>query len=251
MATVELFYPDIGVQLGSWALKKGIEIEVCSDEESYFDWAKVRFTPEFQDVISIAKKETGSIYLGYDGVLEEIFQGYVTKPYNGGSMMDEILLKDEMILLEETIISETFLDTTPQELVQYCLSAAGITKYQISGQIYQPRKVVPIYSKNAISVLKELNSIWGISEKFFFSGGTFYWGDVPEQETVYQFEYGVNILSLSRVLGSWELETVSAPFIKHSHKIQITHPKLTGEFEVKKVVFRTNETGFIRTTINF
>ena len=94
METVELFYPDIGVQLGSWTLEKGIEIEVYSDGKSYFDWAKVRFTPEFQDVISIEKKEAGSISLGYDNVLEEIFLGYVTKTYNNSGSMDEILLKD-------------------------------------------------------------------------------------------------------------------------------------------------------------
>ena len=202
-------------------------------------------------MISIEKKEAGSISLGYDNVLEEIFQGYVTKTYNNSGSMDEILLKDEMLLLEETTISETFLDTTPQEIIQYCLSAAGITQYQITNTIYQPRKIVPIYAKNAIAVLKELNTIWGIDVRFFFSGGVFYWGEVPKQEKKYQFEYGVNILSLSRGMGSWQLETVSAPFIKHSHKIQVTHPKLTGEFEVKKVVFRTNESGFIRTTINF
>ena len=39
--------------------------------------------------------------------------------------------------------------------------------------------------------------------------------------------------------------------MKHSHRISVTHPKVSGEFEVKKVVFRTNETGFIRTYISF
>ena len=68
---------------------------------------------------------------------------------------------------------------------------------------------------------------------------------------VYNFEYGVNIITLERPLGLWELETVSMPFIKHSQKINITHTKVSGEFEVQKVVFATRETGFIRTTIYF
>ena len=110
---------------------------------------------------------------------------------------------------------------------------------------------MPISKKNVIAVIKEVGTIWGIKNKFFFSGGVFYWGEKPEQEKIYNFEYGVNIITLDRPLGSWELETVSAPFVKHSHKINVTHPKVSGEFEVKKVVFRTNETGFVRTYINF
>ena len=49
----------------------------------------------------------------------------------------------------------------------------------------------------------------------------------------------------------WELETVSAPFVKHSHKIAVEHPKVSGEFEVSSVKIITNEDGFIRTYINF
>jgi hypothetical protein len=45
----------------------------------------------------------------------------------------------------------------------------------------------------------------------------------PEQEKVYTFEYGVNILGLTRAGGEWELETVSAPFVKHSHEIVVNH----------------------------
>ena len=45
------------------------------------------------------------------------------------------------------------------------------------------------------------------------------------------------------------LETVSAPFVKHSHKINVIHPRINGEFEVSKVVSSTNESGFIRTYI--
>ncbi|WP_270815164.1 serine/arginine repetitive matrix protein 2 [Hungatella effluvii] len=251
METQELFYPEIGVQIGSYALKKGIEIETQSDRDSYFDWARIRFTPEFQEHIQAAKKEEGSVYLGYDGIMEEVFQGYVMQPYNTGSGIDEILLKDRMILLEETSISETFMDATPQEIIQYCLTAAGVMDYSLSGEIYQPKKVIPISRKPVIAILKEVNSLWGIRNPFFFSGGVFYWGTAPKQEKIYSFEYGVNIISLSRVLGEWVLETISAPFIKHSHRIQVTHPKLTGEFVVSKVVFKTSETGFIRTSIRF
>ena len=61
----------------------------------------------------------------------------------------------------------------------------------------------------------------------------------------------MNILNLDRVGGEWELETISAPFVKHSHEIVVNHPKVSGTFEVKKVVFTTNDDGFIRTYITF
>lgn len=85
----------------------------------------------------------------------------------------------------------------------------------------------------------------------FFSGGVFYWDEKPEQKKVYTFEHGVNILNLRRAGGVWELETVSAPFIKHSHKINLIHPQVSGEVEVSKVVSKTNDSGFIRTYIYF
>ena len=42
-----------------------------------------------------------------------------------------------------------------------------------------------------------------------------------------------------------------APFIKHSHKINLIHPQVSGEVEVSKVVSKTNDSGFIRTYIYF
>lgn len=66
-----------------------------------------------------------------------------------------------------------------------------------------------------------------------------------------RFQYGINILGLTRAGGVWELETVSAPFVKHSHNINVIHPQVSGEFEVKKVVSATNDSGFIRTKIYF
>lgn len=250
MEQQELFYPEIRAAAGAYTFNRGVEIEVYSDRDSYFDWAKIRFTPEFQPKIDIPVKEKGGIALGYDGVLEDVFGGYVAKPFSGGNM-NEITLKDETLLLEETVINNTFLDTTPQEILGYCLAQAGVGASRLSATIYPARKVVPIFRKNVVAAIEELMSIWGIKERFFFSGGIFYWGEKPEQEKVYHFEYGVNIISLERPLSMWELETVSAPFVKHSHKITVEHPSVSGEFEVRKVVFRTSGSGFIRTYISF
>lgn len=251
MEAIELFYPQIAARVGSYTFDRGIKVEVHSSQESYFDWGKVRFTEQYQPEISLSRKDTASIELGYSGVFDEVFTGYVSQPYSAGGFADEIILKDDMLLLEETKINDTFLDTTPQEMIAYFLSQAGIANMKLSNQAYPTRKRVPVREMSAIQAINAVHAAWGIKQRFFFSGGVFHWGTKPEQEKVYTFEYGVNILSLERAGGVWELETVSTPFVKHSHEIIVNHPKVSGTFEVKKVVFMTNDEGFIRTYINF
>lgn len=251
MKTTELFYPQILVSAGAYSFNKGIEIEVHSSKDAYYDWAKVKFTQQFQQKISFARKDPAVLRLGYNGTFEEVFKGFVAQPYNVSYYADEISLKDDTILLEETTINNTFLDTTPQEVIAYFLSQAGIARSKLSPQAYPPRKQLAIQRMNVIDAINTVHAAWAVKQPFFFSGGVFYWGEKPEQDTVYQFEYGVNILKLSRSGSVWELETVSAPFVKHSHKILVVHPKITGVFEVSKVTFITNDEGFIRTYISF
>lgn len=251
METEELYYPQINVQAGEYSFDQGIEIEVCSARSSHSDWAKIRFTEQFQPEIALNRKDPAAVLLGYGGVLSQVFTGYIAKPFGGGDRAGEVSMKDDMLLLEETVINDTFLSTTPQELISFFLAKAGVTKMKLSSKAYPRRKTLPIRRQNAVQAIETVNNAWGIQFPFFFSGGVFYWGETPEQDTVYTFEYGVNILRLERRGGLWDLETVSAPFVKHSHKINVIHPLVSGEREVSKVVFSTNDSGFIRTHIYF
>lgn len=158
---------------------------------------------------------------------------------------------DEALLLEETVVDGTFLNTTPQEMISFFLSQAGVSQKKLSSVSYPVRKILPIRRQNVVQAIHTINAAWGLKLPFFFSGGTFYWGEKPEQSTVYTFEYGVNIISLGRRGGVWELETVSVPFVRHSHKINVIHPQISGEQEVLKVISTTNDSGFIRTYIYF
>ena len=92
---------------------------------------------------------------------------------------------------------------------------------KLSATGYPERKRLPIRQMNVIEAINDVHAAWNIKQPFFFSGGVFYWGEKPEQEKTYIFEYGVNIIALTRVGGAWELETVSAPFVRHSHKISV------------------------------
>lgn len=251
METTELYYPQIAARAGPYSFAQGIEIEVFSAKSSYFDWAKIRFTGQFQPKITLNRKDPAAIQLGYNGVLDDVFTGYVAKPYDGGDYANEVNLKDEMLILEGTIINDTFLDTTPQEIIAFVLEKAGLSSMKLSPKVYQTRKKVSIRQQNAVQAINTVNAAWGVKVPFFFSGGVFYWDEKPEQKKIYTFEYGVNILNLNRVGGVWELETVSAPFVKHSNKIVVKHPKVSGEVEVQKVISTTNDSGFIRTYIYF
>ncbi|WP_295762307.1 serine/arginine repetitive matrix protein 2 [uncultured Oscillibacter sp.] len=248
---MELYYPQIMAQAGGYSFAQGIEIEVCSARSSHFDWAKIRFTEPFQPEIALARKDPAAVFLGYDGVLSRVFTGYVAKPYNGGDRTNEVSLKDDMLLLEETIINDTFLSATPQELISAFLAKAGVSNMELSSKSYPRREVLPIRRQNAVQAIETVNAAWGLRLPFFFSDGVFYWGEEPKQEKIYTFEYGVNILHLERMGGIWDLETVSVPFVKHSHKIDIIHPRVSGEQRVSKVVSSTNDSGFIRTHIYF
>lgn len=251
METTELYDPQIMAQAGGYRFDKGIEIEISSAKTSYFDWAKIRFTEQFRPEISIARKTPAAIQMGYGGSLEEVFTGYVSRQYDGGAYANEVNLKDEMLLLEETVINDTFLNTTPQELIACFLGRAGLSRMKLSAKNYPRRRLLPIWEQNAVQAIQTVHAAWGLKVPFFFSGGTFYWDEKPEQSRVYTFAYGVNIISLNRTGGLWVLETVSAPFVRHSHKIQVVHPRISGEQEVTKVVFTTNDSGFIRTYLYF
>lgn len=100
MEITELYYPQIEARVGSYCFDQGVEIEVFSSQDSYFDWAKVRFTEQYQPKISLNKKDPAVINLGYNNSFEEVFSGYVAQGYDGGGFANEVNLKDDMLLLE-------------------------------------------------------------------------------------------------------------------------------------------------------
>ena len=251
METLELFYPRITAQAGGYTFQQGIEIEVSSARDSRMDWAKIRFTDRFKPEITLSRLEPAAILLGYGGAFDEVFTGYVVKPYSTGSSANEIVLKDAMMLLEGLTVNETFLDTTPQEVIRYILAQAGLTELKLTSTVYPARKRLSIRRQSGVQALDTVAAAWNIQVPYFCSGGVFYWGEQPEQTMTYTFEAGRNILSLARRGSLWDLETVSAPFVRHSHRIQVSHPSISGEVEVVRVRHLTNDEGFIRTHIYF
>lgn len=251
MKTQNLFYPVQQAVIGGYVLQAGISIEVFSDKNYLYDWARIRFTRQFNGYISLNRGDEARIDMGYDGKLQTIFKGVVARSYNNATFKDEILIKDYMLKLEDAKISGTFLEVTPQDMVHQGLMRAGIADMQLSGEDYQVKKKVAVREKTVAEYLTEIDSLWGIQANKSFLLGTFYWNEKPEQSAMYVFEYGNNIISLTREKNLWKLETVAIPAIQHSCKIGVTHPEITGTFEVSKVIFTSDDRGFVRAKIFF
>ena len=251
MRTEELFYPELQVIIGPYILQEGITFASYSDPKTPYDWCRILFTEEFQGSIQAEEKAEVEVYAGYNGNLQLFFKGLVAKNYNQAGAKDEILVKDYSLKLAETKVTNTFLDVSPQELVQYGLQEAGIMDYELSDQVYRTKAVVSVVQKTVVEFLKEINALWGIQADSYFQLGKFYWGMVPEQSEIYLFEYGSNIISISRESGFWVLLTVCVPFIGHSQIIEVDHPFVNGEFTVSRVSNFVNEDGWLRTKIWF
>lgn len=251
MKTQNLFYPVQQAAIGEYLLQTGISIEVFSDKKYLYDWARIRFTRQFNGYLSLKRGEEAGISMGYDGQLQTIFKGVVAKQYNQATYKDEILIKDYTLKLEDAKISGTFLDVTPQDLIQQGMSAAGISSVHLSEEMYLAKKKVAVREKPVSEFLMEIDGLWGIQTVKSFLLGEFYWNVKPEQEEMYVFEYGNNIISLIRERNLWKLETVAVPAVQHSCKIKVTHPEISGVFEVDKVIFSSDDRGFVRTKIYF
>lgn len=251
MKTEELFYPDFQVVVGPYVLQRGVTFACYSDPKTPYDWCKINFTEEFQGSIQVEAKAEVEIYAGYSGSLQPIFKGVIEKTYNKAGAKDEILAKDFNIKLSAAKVSNTFLDVTPQELVQYGLLEAGISDYELSKEVFPIRPVVSVIQKPVVDFLKEINFLWQLDIKNYFQLGKFFWGIEPEQKEVYIFEYGSNIISLTRGSGYWVMLTACVPFIGHSQMIEVNHPYINGEYQVKRASHFVNEDGWLRTKLWF
>ena len=248
---MQLFSPQIRIMTQRYIFSQGVEVEIGSGADTYYDWAKLRFTRPFEQTVTISNRERVQLQLGYNDSYDTVFTGYAATDFTSGSYANEVLLKDGMLLLADVTVNHTFVQATPQDIVRFIAGQAGVRSLQLDSGIYQPRAAVPIFQKTGIQALGALGNYWPITPKFFFQDDTLFWGTSAQQTKLYHFEYGKNIIDLQLQGGHWELLTVSVPFIKHSQQIKITHPELSGTFPVHRVRVTTKTRGFIRTSLYF
>lgn len=248
---MELFSPQIRVTTEKYIFIKGLEIEINSNQETAFDWAKLIFVSPMREKVRIGQREKVRIELGYNGDFQQVFTGYATSGFLSGAYENEVLLKDGMLLLESVTINNTFTQAMPQEIIRYCCNQAGVTRMELDPSPYQPLAALPVFRQSGLRTIQSLGRYWRITPKLFFQGDCLYWGFTEKQSKLYHFEHGKNIISLRLADGLWELQTVSVPFVKHSQRIRVTHPTISGDFTVRRLRITTSPRGFIRTTLYF
>ncbi len=248
---MDLFYPQIAVRLGGYTFKKGIAVTVCSDAASDSDWATVRFTSALGSAVTLKKLDAARVYLGYDGSFTKVFDGLLTTGFSASTgSIKELRLRDAAIRLAGTPVNHAFVNATPQEVVRTCCRLAGITEVVTADTAY-PAKTYPVFGITALQAIKGINHHWGIAATGYMQDGAYRWNSPPDQTEMMLFEYGKNIVSLTKEGGLWALTTVSVPTVRHSVKIALAHPQLSGTFTVQKVIFTSEDRGFIRTKIYF
>ena len=150
-----------------------------------------------------------------------------------------------MMKLERATVKGTFIDCTPQDIIRYILTRAGITAYELTDEVYGKKKVYSIEEKSGTAAIAEINSSWGISNPFFFQEKIFHWGTKKEQKEVYVLEEDETIISLNKYGDMWEAETIAIPWIHHSQEVIVEHSKYSGTVVVEKTIVRSDDSGAV------
>ena len=247
---MDCFYPAAAAQLGSYTFKQGVALTICSSDDSPSDWATVRFTRPLGDAVQLKRMDAAALYLGYSGSFTKVFEGLLAADFASSGSVREVRLRDAALRLALTPLNHSFAGATPQEVVRYCCRAAGIPSLELSSAVY-PQRVYPVISGTALSAIGGINHHWGVSASGYMQDGVYRWGKPPVQTAMMLFEYGKNIVSLTKERGLWVLTTVSVPQLRHSTKFRLVHPQLSGDFMIRKVLFTVSDAGFIRSKIFF
>lgn len=249
MGYKRLISPEFRISTKKYEITSGMEVECFSSRESRSDWCKVELTSQLQGIISYEDMEKAIVELGYGDDYDILLQGYCRR--TEGDYWKEIMIRDAMIKVERAEIIGTFINSTPQDIIRYVLTQAGIKEYRLNETEYGKKDTFIINKQNGIKAIAQVGSTWGIDNDFFFQNEIFYWGCKPEQETIYVLEESENILSLKKYGELYEIETLGVPWIHHSQKVEVLHSKYSGTVEVEKTIIKSDARGYTRMYIYF
>lgn len=244
----KLLYPEWKIRVGEYVLRRGIQVESVSSREAHADWCVIGLAMELKDKINVAHGDVTIVQLGYDDDYDCIMSGRIIK--NDQSDWSELMVKDDMVRLENLEVKGTFMDCTPQDIIRYIMVSAGIEKYELATTEYGKQGRLAMSSRNGIDAVKAVNASWGIDNLFYIRNGVFYWGVRTKQNYVYTLDDG-NILGISKLGTLWETATLGVPWVHHSDLIKLNHTKLSGMFEVEKVIIKSDNLGCVRQYIYF
>lgn len=245
----KLVTPEFRITLNGKRIIKGVQAEFFSSKESHTDWCKIAFGNQLKSLVEYEDMDRVVVELGYGFDFDILIDGYARKVTD--DYWKEMLVKDDMIFLERCSIMGTFIQSAPQDIIQYILTRAGIKNYTLSEEKYSQKSRFSLAKCNGIEAIQSINTSWGINHSFYVREHKFYWGGKKEQSYMYLLEEDKNILSMEKTGSLWEIETVGLPWIHHSQFIKVSHSKQSGIFEVYKVIIRSDEKGRVRQYIYF
>lgn len=246
----DYFAPFNEIIIGEYHLRNAlVKLDAWSSRKAEADYIDFELLPGLDKEIILSKDVLVELALGYAAGSWTIFNGYVTVTPKSVAAR----AKDEMIKLFRTTVTETFLDVTPQEIISFGLRKAGIQNFILSANNLpkKPRFTVP--GKNVVEMIKMVNTTWGVNyDRYFNTAKTFYWQPLEiNQATVYEFQYGQNIIDLTYKDGTGKLKTVLAPFVDHSQEISLIHPDVPKGRYVADTLHHYMDGRVLRTEIYF
>ncbi len=219
--------PYAAATIGPWVSNKLSGVSIFSSRINAIDVAEITLPDEGLGIDAITKGMPVAIALGYREVgMWPTFAGRVDDVSWGRIVT--IYCKDRMEDLRKDVkITKSFVDATPQEIVKYGLTQAGIADFALGTTPLPRRHHFVSRSLNVIQLVKQVNRTWGLDWSFYFEpDGRFCWQPWEESDRynggqpMATLEYGQNILDLvpsDEQTGT--LTTFSLPFIKHSNLI--------------------------------
>lgn len=244
----KLVSPEFRVNTENYEISGGFQAECFSSREARSDWCHIDFASSMQEKVAFGDMERASVELGYGDDYDLLLAGYCRR--TAGDYWKELLIRDAMIKLERITVKAAFVKCTPQDIVKYVLTQAGITDYRLSDAEYGVKETFIVNRQDGVKAIAQVGSIWGIGCDFFFRGGVFYWGCSPPQDAMYVLEEE-NILSLKKYGELYEIETFGVPWIHHSQTVEVVHAKYSGQAMVEKTIIKSDVNGYTRMYIYF
>lgn len=207
MGEKKLISPEFRVTVGEYEIKDGVEVECFSSRESHIDWCRVELSPRLQGLIQFKDMDEAQVELGYEDDFDTLIDGYVR--CNGSDYWKEIMIKDDMMKLERATVKGTFIDCTPQDIIRYILTRAGITAYELTDEAYGKKKVYSIEEKSGTAAIAEINSSFYTASEAELPAGTYNitvganWGNNCKTGEKYQFVLTKPVPQGGMLVGFW------------------------------------------------
>jgi len=179
------------------------------------------------------------------GEPKKVFHGSVDRaraPFRARDKMAELMKP----------INQAFINTVPQEVLNYVLQREGIGGAILSPQTF-PKKNFVASAPSFYDLVLHVNKHWSAAYSGYFDlEGIFRWHSYEQPGKVPVFAYGENIIRLEYDGIEGRILTILVPEIDHSRLIGIEHPEVdVDEVLVDAVHHYTNDRGGARTEIHF